>query len=103
MLVGLQLPTVVDGLGGLDCTASSCATAALIAATVIVVAARLGLPARLPAADALPPDPRARARPPWQETLVIGWTGMRGAVSLAAALALPFDDRRRRGRSPIAS
>jgi hypothetical protein len=26
---------------------------------------------------------------PWQHTLLVGWTGMRGAVSLAAALALP--------------
>jgi monovalent cation/hydrogen antiporter len=26
----------------------------------------------------------------WQERLLIGWSGMRGAVSLAAALALPF-------------
>jgi CPA1 family monovalent cation:H+ antiporter len=28
--------------------------------------------------------------PPWQHTLVISWTGMRGAVSLAAALAVPL-------------
>ena len=26
----------------------------------------------------------------WRERLVIGWSGMRGAISLAAALALPF-------------
>jgi CPA1 family monovalent cation:H+ antiporter len=36
---------------------------------------------------------RLRARdpsPPWQWTFVIAFTGVRGAVSLAAALALPF-------------
>jgi CPA1 family monovalent cation:H+ antiporter len=36
---------------------------------------------------------RLRARdpyPPWQNTFVIAFTGVRGAVSLAAALALPF-------------
>jgi Na+/H+ antiporter len=27
--------------------------------------------------------------PPWQNVCVVGWTGMRGVVSLAAALALP--------------
>ena len=27
----------------------------------------------------------------WRENLLIGWSGMRGAVSLAAALALPFE------------
>src|SRR5215210_2047547 len=29
-------------------------------------------------------------RAPWQERLVMSWSGMRGAVSLAAALALPL-------------
>ncbi|MBP3955257.1 Na+/H+ antiporter [Gemmata sp. G18] len=28
--------------------------------------------------------------PPWQGVTVVGWTGMRGVVSLAAALALPL-------------
>ncbi|HEY1187848.1 MAG TPA: Na+/H+ antiporter [Gemmata sp.] len=28
--------------------------------------------------------------PSWQNVMVVGWTGMRGAVSLAAALALPL-------------
>ena len=28
--------------------------------------------------------------PPWRNVLIVGWTGMRGAVSLAAALALPL-------------
>ncbi|MFO0824716.1 MAG: Na+/H+ antiporter [Gemmataceae bacterium] len=30
------------------------------------------------------------AYPPWQSVMVVGWTGMRGVVSLAAALALPL-------------
>jgi len=37
---------------------------------------------------------RARAREPsksWEEVVAIGWMGMRGAVSLAAALALPLE------------
>jgi len=37
---------------------------------------------------------RVRARdpsPPWRYPAVIAWTGIRGAVSLAAALALPAD------------
>jgi CPA1 family monovalent cation:H+ antiporter len=28
--------------------------------------------------------------PPWQSVVVVGWTGMRGVVSLAAAMALPL-------------
>jgi CPA1 family monovalent cation:H+ antiporter len=37
--------------------------------------------------------PKIRARdpyPPWQQLVLAGWMGMRGAVSLAAALALPL-------------
>ncbi|CAA9357586.1 MAG: Na+/H+ antiporter [uncultured Nocardioidaceae bacterium] len=30
-------------------------------------------------------------RRPWQETAVVGWTGMRGVVTLAAAFAIPPD------------
>jgi NhaP-type Na+/H+ or K+/H+ antiporter len=33
---------------------------------------------------------RAR-RSTWQERLIIGWSGLRGAVSMAAALALPLE------------
>lgn len=28
--------------------------------------------------------------PPWQNVMIVAWTGMRGVVSLAAALAIPF-------------
>jgi NhaP-type Na+/H+ or K+/H+ antiporter len=30
------------------------------------------------------------ASPSWRYPLIVGWTGMRGAVSLAAALAIPW-------------
>ena len=33
---------------------------------------------------------RSQSRPPMSHTLLVGWTGMRGVVSLAAALALPL-------------
>ena len=63
---------------------------AIISATAIVV--RL---AWVPLAAYLPRllSPALRARdplPPWSTIFLIGWTGMRGIVSLAAALALPF-------------
>jgi CPA1 family monovalent cation:H+ antiporter len=37
----------------------------------------------------LAPLRRADTGADWRERLVVGWTGMRGAISLAAALALP--------------
>jgi len=33
---------------------------------------------------------RSKNRTPWQQTALIAWTGMRGADSLAGALAIPF-------------
>jgi CPA1 family monovalent cation:H+ antiporter len=89
VLIGLQLPIVVEGISGLG-TAELIRDATLVAATVIVV--RIVwvfpftyLPRRL--------SRRIRERtpyPPWRHTLIVAWTGMRGAVSLAAALALPL-------------
>jgi Na+/H+ antiporter len=90
VMVGLQLPTVVDGLAGRS--AADLATwAALVCGAVIVT--------RLVLAPVIAYLPRFLFRsirerdpyPPWQMPAVIGWTGMRGAVSLAAALAVPLE------------
>ncbi|MBF4163885.1 Na+/H+ antiporter [Nocardioides acrostichi] len=35
------------------------------------------------------PDPDSGVRPPWSYTFVVGWAGMRGVVTLAAAFVLP--------------
>jgi CPA1 family monovalent cation:H+ antiporter len=37
------------------------------------------------------PDPETRMRPPWTYTLLLGWAGMRGVVTLAAAFVIPAD------------
>jgi Na+/H+ antiporter len=88
VLVGLQLPVVVDGIDGLS--GELVADAVLIAATVITVRIAWVFPLTyLPALVSRRLRERDR-NPPWQETLIVAWTGMRGAVSLAAALALPF-------------
>src|SRR4051794_12503546 len=90
VLVGLQLRTVVDGLKGIS--ASTLAGYAL-AVSAIVIGTRLvwfyTVPYLIRLLDRRPSQ-RARrvgARP----RLVVAWSGMRGAVSLAAALALPLD------------
>ena len=79
-LVGLQLRPILDALSG-DSTASLIGDAALVIATVIAV--------RLVWVYAQVLLARGRAAP-WGEATVLGWTGMRGAVSLAAALAIPL-------------
>ena len=88
VLVGLQLPTVLDQLSGR--TAGELAGyGALIAVVVIVVRiawvyALTYLIRRL--------SSKVRERVPvanWDQTALVAWSGMRGSVSLAAALAIP--------------
>ena len=89
LLVGLQLRRIVGDLGAIS-PLQATAYAAIISATLIVtrflwVFPVTYLPKLLraqPGAD----DPF----PSWKPIFVVAWTGMRGAISLAAALALPL-------------
>jgi CPA1 family monovalent cation:H+ antiporter len=63
---------------------------AVVSATAIVVRL-LWVPIAAYLPRALSSSLRARdPMPPWSAMFLIGWTGMRGIVSLAAALALPL-------------
>jgi Na+/H+ antiporter len=89
ILIGLQLPVIVDGLEGRG-AGELVGYSALVAATVI--AARFAwlftVPYAIRALDRRPAQ-RARRTGP-RERIVTAWAGLRGAVSMAAALALPF-------------
>ena len=88
VLIGLQLPEILRGLGGrppmhvLGLAALVCGVV-VVTRLVWVFASSLlpGSPRRIIAAR----DPRLATR----LTFVVGWSGLRGSVSLAAALALP--------------
>src|SRR5262249_37758915 len=86
LLVGLQLRFIVHDLRtGLGTVVA--ATATVVGA--VVVARFVWL---YPATYLVRLVPRVRERGtglPWQYPTVIGWAGMRGVVTLAAALALP--------------
>jgi monovalent cation/hydrogen antiporter len=87
-LVGLELPVVVAGIR--DSATGSIAVAAIaVAAAVIVIRFVWVFPAtyipRVLSRRLRERDPSPR----WQSPFLIAWTGMRGAVSLAAALAIP--------------
>ena len=88
VLVGLQLPSIIDGLQ--DRSAADVALwAAAVALTVMVVRAAWVFPLTY-----LPRWLSRKVRegdplPPWRHTAIVAFTGMRGAVSLAAALAVP--------------
>jgi monovalent cation/hydrogen antiporter len=81
-LIGLQLPIVLEGLDRLS-TAELAAAAVAVCATVVVLrfAWVLLLAARR----------RNELRLPVPQAAVVSWAGMRGAVSLAAALAIPLE------------
>src|SRR4051812_14192287 len=89
VLIGLQLRFIVQGL---DRSAATLAGYAL-AVSGVVVAARFAWLFTTPyVVRALDRRPSQRARRVgWRPRVVIAWSGMRGAVSLAAALALPFE------------
>ena len=89
VLVGLQLPGILDNLDGTS-GRTLLGYGAAIGATVIVVRVLWVFPSTY-VPRWLSPQLRERdPAPPWQAPALIGWAGMRGAVSLAAALALPF-------------
>jgi CPA1 family monovalent cation:H+ antiporter len=90
VLVGLQLHGIVDALSGLSSptltgyVALVCAT--VIGVRIVWVPIFSYLPRLL-----FPAIRRNDPYPPWQWLAVISWAGIRGAVSLVAALALPID------------
>jgi monovalent cation/hydrogen antiporter len=90
ILVGLQLRPILEDLGG---TAVAVLVAQGAAVSAVVIAVRLGwgfsIPYLVRLIDRRPSQVMRRAGA--RERLMIGWSGMRGAVSLAAALALPLD------------
>ncbi|HZY66375.1 MAG TPA: Na+/H+ antiporter [Rubrobacteraceae bacterium] len=89
VLVGQQLPAILTGLQGYR-VVEVLLYAALIYGVLVGTrfAWFLTTPSLHPAFDRLLRGQYLYA--PWQERLVMSWSGMRGAVSLAAALAIPF-------------
>jgi NhaP-type Na+/H+ or K+/H+ antiporter len=90
MLIGLQLPVILDGV-------ASRTTGELIGYTALACATVIGMRivwsftvVYIIRAIDRRPQQRLR-RTGWRERVVSSWSGMRGAVSLAAALALPLE------------
>ncbi|MEA2248841.1 MAG: monovalent cation/hydrogen antiporter [Solirubrobacteraceae bacterium] len=77
-VLGLQFPGLVDDLRGQVSLENLTVAAVVVSLTVIGV--RLAgqfFPGAFPGGS-------------WRERLVVGWSGMRGAISLAAALSIPL-------------
>jgi CPA1 family monovalent cation:H+ antiporter len=93
VLVGLQLRPILDALSG---SAAKLAEYAVLVCVAVIVTRLVSLPLftylpRFLFRTIREHDPY----PPWQFPVIISWAGIRGAVSLVAALALPtnFPDR----------
>ena len=88
-LVGLQLRPILDGLSGRSGWSlvgeAAAISAAVIAIRIVSVFPATYLPRQL--------FPRVREHdpsPPWRYPMFIAWNGMRGAVTIAAALLIPL-------------
>jgi monovalent cation/hydrogen antiporter len=88
-LVGLQLRPILDSLEGRS-TGSLLADGAIVAVAVILTRLVWIYPATYIPRWAWKRIRERDPYPPWQHPALIGWAGLRGAVSLAAALALPL-------------
>jgi Na+/H+ antiporter len=89
VLIGQQLPSILEGLGEYR-VAEVLLYGVLVYGTLVV--ARFAwffvVPSLNSVFDRLLHSGYMQS--PWQERLLMGWSGMRGAVSLAAALAVPM-------------
>lgn len=92
LIIGLQLPEIVEGLHSEGIPLSTAIGYGLLVTGVLIAARMISAYVALIATVIFRPGviPHASSRRRrWLMPLLLGWTGMRGVVSLAAALAIP--------------
>jgi CPA1 family monovalent cation:H+ antiporter len=90
ILIGLQLPTILGELRATWTPAQLAILGVAVSLTVVVVRMIWVFPATYLPRWIVPGLKERDPAPPPQIVVIIGWAGMRGVVSLAAALALPL-------------
>ncbi|HTX58734.1 MAG TPA: Na+/H+ antiporter [Verrucomicrobiae bacterium] len=88
VLIGLQLPGIVDMLGG---GVRTYLVDAVLVSLVVVAVRFMWVFASVYGLRLIPRIARSYPRPRWQGVTIVAWAGMRGVVSLAVALALPYE------------
>lgn len=88
MLIGLQLPQIMHALPAGAATDVAKIALLVVAGLIVVRFAWMFGSTYLPRLFGA--KLRQKRRVSWQQTALIAWTGMRGADSLAGALAIPF-------------
>jgi monovalent cation/hydrogen antiporter len=89
LITGLQARTLLDRIHG-HTLAELSVSAAVVCAVVILARFIWIYPATYLPRWLIPAVARRDPAPPWQWPFVLGFTGVRGIVSLAAALAIPL-------------
>ncbi|HUZ71486.1 MAG TPA: Na+/H+ antiporter [Stellaceae bacterium] len=89
LITGLQARTLIAGISQ-DSTAELAISAAVVSAVVIIARFVWVYPATYLPRWLFPPVRRRDPAPTWQWPFVLAFTGVRGIVSLAAALAIPL-------------
>jgi CPA1 family monovalent cation:H+ antiporter len=89
LLIGLQLPKVIDELSGISASLLITSSLAVFATVIVVRIVWVYLFAYVP--PLLSRRIREReAKPPPAQVFIVAWAGMRGVVSLAAAAGVPL-------------
>lgn len=89
LLTGLLTRTLLDRIG--DLPAGELLVSAIVICVVVIVARFVWMfPATYLPRWLIPAIARKDPSPPWQAPFMLAFTGIRGIVSLAAALAIPF-------------
>ena len=91
ILIGLELPEVLGALSGRPISLQKLVWyALLISLAVILIRILWVFPATYLPRLLFKSIRRRDPYPSWRHVTIVAWTGMRGVVSLAAALAVPF-------------
>jgi monovalent cation/hydrogen antiporter len=89
ILIGLQLPAIVAGLGSYS-LGEAIIYAVIISIVTILIRVIWVFPGAYLPRMLFKSIRKTEPRPTWQGVLLVAWSGMRGVVSLAAALAVPL-------------
>jgi monovalent cation/hydrogen antiporter len=90
LITGLQARALMAGISG-NSLADLGISAAVVSGVVILARFAWMFPATYLPRQLIPAIARADPAPPWQWPFALAFTGVRGVVSLAAALAIPLE------------
>ncbi|WP_028120806.1 Na+/H+ antiporter [Epilithonimonas tenax] len=93
LIIGLELPEIVDGLRKDQIPLETAIGYGVLVTVILIVARVISSYAALISTIIFRPSVKPYAsswKKRWLMPLLLGWTGMRGVVSLAAALAIPL-------------